>query len=140
MERRIQSIINNLQKRRRERRLCSVGCERLTWWKGNGKKFKSPKAAILTWTWDQVMAWERDSGNMSHIPAEFKYAPSSQPSVTFHNIPTGDVHFQNLVNFVTEACRTYKVDKTTLETQRRAWLKKQPDTFFNLPTWRRSEN
>lgn len=50
-------IIKALAQAKQDARLCSVGEERLKWWRRNRYKFKSVRAALLTWTANQVDAW-----------------------------------------------------------------------------------
>lgn len=53
----IQKIIAFLAYRQEEQTLCKVGQARLRWWRRNGKKFRSVKAALSTWTSDEIIAW-----------------------------------------------------------------------------------
>lgn len=53
----IRSIIERLQEAKDCDTLCHVGRNRLTWWKRNALKFPTVKAALQTWTVDQIEAW-----------------------------------------------------------------------------------
>lgn len=58
----IRTLITWYEFRHRHGQLCSTGKERLKWWKANARKFSSVKAAMLTWTDEQIRAFCNDRG------------------------------------------------------------------------------
>lgn len=62
MNRNIEKIIAYLEGHRRDGGLCKVGRARLRWWKRNGKKFRTVKAALSTWTSTEIEAWFEFAG------------------------------------------------------------------------------
>ena len=58
----IKILISWYEWRRAHNNLCTVGKERLTWWKKEGVKFPSVAAAMKGWTDQQVRAFVDDRG------------------------------------------------------------------------------
>lgn len=71
MTKQIQNLINHYENRLKIGRLCSVGQERLKWWKANGEKFKTIREALLTWKVSQIHAYLNDAG--INIPDSIVY-------------------------------------------------------------------
>lgn len=55
----IPQLIAVLEYTKLQGRLCSTGVERLKWWRRNGHKFPSIRAAMMTWTAEQRNAYYR---------------------------------------------------------------------------------
>lgn len=65
MNRNIEKIILHLEDEQRDDLLCKVGQARLRWWKRHGKKFRTLKAALSTWTVSEINAWF-EYANINH--------------------------------------------------------------------------
>lgn len=57
MNKNIERIINLLDATKQSGTLCQVGQARLKWWRRNGKRFRSVKTALSTWTAEEIAAW-----------------------------------------------------------------------------------
>lgn len=57
MNENIARIIAFLTLRQKDNQLCHVGQQRLRWWRRNGHKFRSVKAALSTWDAEAIEAW-----------------------------------------------------------------------------------
>lgn len=66
----IRTLITWYEFRHRHGQLCSIGQERMKWWKANARKFSSVKAAIMTWDERQIQLFCNDRGLTVHGSCE----------------------------------------------------------------------
>lgn len=138
----IAKIIRRLAGRDRTGNLCSFGIERLKWWRQNGSKFTSPKAAVLTWNSEQVYRWFSDRNRTGKLPLDVRTASSKMmnrfdPYVTV-NFSSNTVRTPVLAEL--EALLKELVAKQKLTPESREWvtsLSKVPPVFFNYGDERR---
>jgi hypothetical protein len=127
----IQTIIDHLAHRKRQRRLCRVGRERLRWWRKHRYEFPNAKAAVRSWDTQAISAWLDDQDRV--IPYTITHRFHWEPEVLIHNRP--QVMSPQAQQLETQLRSQLQADFEALHaanTRLKDWMRRKPVRFFGV--------